>query len=46
MHITLRHLRIFEAVARHSSISRAADEPLPIQFDGRFPVRGDRIGSP
>jgi len=26
MHITLRHLRIFEAVARHSSISRAAAE--------------------
>jgi DNA-binding transcriptional LysR family regulator len=26
MHITLRHLRIFEAVARHSSISRAASE--------------------
>lgn len=26
MHITLRHLRIFEAVARHGSISRAADE--------------------
>ncbi len=26
MHITLRHLRIFEAVARHSSISRAAGE--------------------
>lgn len=26
MHITLRHLRIFEAVARHGSISRAATE--------------------
>jgi len=26
MHITLRHLRIFEAVARHGSISRAAGE--------------------
>ena len=26
MHITLRQLRIFEAVARHSSISRAASE--------------------
>jgi DNA-binding transcriptional LysR family regulator len=26
MHITLRQLRIFEAVARHSSISRAANE--------------------
>lgn len=26
MHITLRHLRIFEAVAQHSSISRAAAE--------------------
>jgi LysR family transcriptional regulator, low CO2-responsive transcriptional regulator len=26
MHITLRHLRIFEAVARHGSISRAASE--------------------
>jgi DNA-binding transcriptional LysR family regulator len=26
MHITLRHLRIFEAVARFSSISRAANE--------------------
>ena len=26
MHITLRHLRTFEAVARHSSISRAAGE--------------------
>jgi DNA-binding transcriptional LysR family regulator len=26
MHITLRHLKIFEAVARHSSISRAAAE--------------------
>jgi DNA-binding transcriptional LysR family regulator len=26
MHITLRHLRIFESVARHSSISRAAAE--------------------
>jgi DNA-binding transcriptional LysR family regulator len=26
MHITLRHLRIFEAVARHRSISRAAGE--------------------
>ncbi len=26
MHITLRHLRIFEAVARHGSISRAAGD--------------------
>ena len=26
MHITLRHLRIFEAVAGHGSISRAAGE--------------------
>lgn len=26
MHITLRHLRIFEAVARHGSVSRAAGE--------------------
>lgn len=26
MHVTLRHLRIFEAVARHGSISRAAAE--------------------
>jgi DNA-binding transcriptional LysR family regulator len=26
MHITLRHLRVFEAVARHASISRAAAE--------------------
>ncbi len=26
MHITLRHLRIFEAVAKHGSISRAAGE--------------------
>jgi LysR family transcriptional regulator, low CO2-responsive transcriptional regulator len=26
MHITLRHLRIFESVARHTSISRAAAE--------------------
>jgi len=26
MHITLRQLRIFEAVARHSSVSRAASE--------------------
>ena len=26
MHITLRHLRIFDAVARHASISRAASE--------------------
>ena len=23
-----------------------AGDPLPIQFDGCFPVRGDRIGSP
>lgn len=26
MHITLRHLRIFEAVAKHGSVSRAASE--------------------
>jgi hypothetical protein len=26
LHITLRHLRTFEAVARHHSISRAASE--------------------
>jgi DNA-binding transcriptional LysR family regulator len=26
MHVTLRHLRVFEAVARHASVSRAAAE--------------------
>ena len=26
MHITLRHLSIFEAVAKHGSVSRAASE--------------------
>lgn len=31
MHITLRQLRIFEAVARHGSISRAASEMLLTQ---------------
>ena len=31
MHITLRHLRIFEAVAKHGSISRAANELHPTQ---------------